>query len=113
MNLSDVEDFLRRHRTASVLAGFLLVFAGVDLLLNPNHLEYSEVLGIPFFTAGLALFALLFRRMPRAGVPHARRTLAPRFLDPFTLHRRLLRWFPPVPIALTALALPHNPAVSR
>lgn len=111
MNLSDVEDFLRRHRTASVLAGFLLVFAGVDLLLNPNHLEYSEVLGIPFFTAGLALFALLFRRMPMAGVPHERRTLASRFLDLFTLHRRLLRWFPAFAIALIALDLAYNQLV--
>ena len=56
MNLSDVEAFLRRHRTASILAGFLLVFAGVDLLLNPTHLQNSEVLGIPFFAAGLSLF---------------------------------------------------------
>src|SRR6267143_1698145 len=112
MNLSDVEAFLRRHRTASILAGFLLVFAGVDLLLNPNHLEYSEVLGIPFFAAGLALFALLFRRVPGAPAPHERRTLASRFLDIVTLHGRLLRWFPAFAIVLIALDLAYNQLVS-
>src|SRR2546425_11930152 len=111
MNLSDAEAFLRRHTTASVLAGFLLVFAGVDLLLNPPHLANSEVLGIPFLVAGLALFALLFRRMPGAPAHQERRTLASRFLDIATLHGKLLRWFPAFAIVLIALDLTYNQLV--
>src|SRR3989475_8512845 len=111
MNLSDAEAFLRRHTTASVLAGFLLVFAGVDLLLNPTHLQNSEVLGIPFLVSGLALFALLFRRMPGAPAHLERRTLASRFLEIATLHGKLLRWFPAFAIVLIALDLAYNQLV--
>src|SRR3989449_11497461 len=111
MNLSDVEAFLRRHMAASVLAVFLLIFAGVDLLLNPTHLPYSEVLGIPFFVAGLALSALLFRRRPGAPAPQERRTLASMFLDIATLHGKLLRWFPAFAIVLIALDLTYNQLV--
>src|SRR3989449_3364611 len=111
MNLSDVEAFLRRHMAASVLAVFLLIFAGVALLLNPTHLPYSEVLGIPFFVAGLALFALLFRRMPGAPAPQERRTLASMFLDSATPHGKLLRWFPAFAIVLIALDLTYNQLV--
>src|SRR2546427_8737938 len=111
MNLSDAEAFLRRHTTASVLAVFLLIFAGVDLLLNPTHLPYSEVLGIPFFVAGLALSALLFRRGPGAPAPEARGTLASRFLHFITLHGRLVRWFPAFAILLIGLDLAYNQLV--
>src|SRR5438445_12985868 len=104
MNLSDVEAFLRRHRTASILAGFLLVFAGVDLLLNPTHLQNSEVLGIPFFAAGLSLFALLFRRMPGAPASQERRTLTSRFLDLATIRTWHLRGVPALSRELAVLA---------
>src|SRR2546422_5606157 len=111
MNLSDVEAFLRRHMAASVLAVFLLIFAGVALLLNPTHLPYSEVLGIPFFVAGLALSALLFRRRPGAPAHQDRRSLASMFLDIATLHGKLLRWFPAFAIVLIALDLTYNQLV--
>src|SRR3989475_7160048 len=111
MNLSDAEAFLRRHTTASVLAGFLLVFAGVDLLLNPTHLQNSDVLGIPFLVSGLALFALLFRRMPGAPAHLERRTLASRFLEIATLHGKLMRWFPAFAILLIGLDLAYNQLV--
>src|SRR2546428_13478203 len=109
MNLSDAEAFLRRHTTASVLAGFLLVFAGVDLLLNPTHLQNSEVLGIPFLVAGLALFALLFRRTPGAPAHQERRTPASRFLDIATIHGNLIRRFP----AFATLLIPCDLASTR
>ena len=113
MNLSDLESLLRRHRTVSVLTGLLLVFTGVDLLLNPPKGQNVELLGIPFFAGGLALLALLFRRVAGAAPPEVRRTLASRFLDWATLRGRLVPWFPAFAIGVLALDLAYNLLVFR
>src|SRR3989454_5945582 len=111
MKLSDVEALLRRHQRVSFLAGLLLVFAGVDLVLSPSHLQGSEFLGIPFLIVGLVLFALLFRRVPGAPAAEARGTLASRFLHFITLDGRLVRWFPAFAILLIGLDLAYNQLV--
>src|SRR2546422_4574611 len=100
MQLSTLEAFLRRHQRVSILAGLLLVFAGVDLLLNPPKGRNIELFGVPFLVTGLVLFAFLFRRIPGAPVPEARGTLASRFLHLVTLRGNLVRWFPAVAIVL-------------
>ncbi len=109
--LADVEALLRRHRTASVLAAFILLLAGIDLILNPTHLPNNEFVGIPFLVAGLAIFALVFRRAPGAPAPEDRTTLASRFLYRVTLRGRLVRWFPAVAIVLIGLDLAYNQLV--
>ena len=108
MKLSDIEARLRRHRTLSVLAALILVFAGVDLLLNPPKGQNIDLLGVPFLAAGLALFAILFRRAPGGEARPGRRTLASRFLDRVTLRGRLTRYFPVIGIAVIALDLAYN-----
>src|SRR2546428_5377142 len=108
MKLSDVEALLRRHQRVSFLAALLLVFAGVDLVLSPSHLQGSEFLGIPFLIVGLVLFALLFRRVPGAPAAEARGTLASRFLHFITLDGRLVRWLSAFPILLSGLDLAYN-----
>ena len=68
MKLSDVEALLRRHQRVSFLAGLLLVFAGVDLVLSPSHLQGSEFLGIPFLmllVIGCSLVFLAFTSLPK------------------------------------------------
>jgi exosortase/archaeosortase family protein len=111
IDLARVEALLRRHATVSVLAGLLLVFAGVDLLLNPPKGQNIEFLGVPFLVAGLAVFALLLRKPTDAPAAEARRTLASRFLDLVTLRGRLVRWFPIVAIAVIAADLAYNQLV--
>ena len=111
MNLSKFEALLRRHTTASALVGLLLVFAGVDLLLNPPKGQSIELLGIPFLVAGLALFALLFRGVPGGEPAEVRRTLASRFLHRVTLRGRLTRFFPVFGIAIIAIDLAYNQIV--
>jgi len=113
IDLTRVEALLRRHRTVSVLAAFILVFAGVDLVLNPTHLPNNELLGIPFLLGGLAILALVFRRAPGLPAPESRTTLASRFLHAVTLRGRLVRWFPAFAIVVIALDLAYNALVFR
>ena len=89
MRFPEIEALLRRHRTASVLAGLLLVFAGVDLLFNPPKGQFIELFGIPFLVAGLSVLALVFRRTgtfgarpPDPRVPPDRAPHAPRLARP-------------------------------
>ena len=111
--LADVEALLRRHRTASVLGAFILLLAGVDLILNPTHLPNNEFVGIPFLVAGLAIFALVFRKAPGAPAKEDRTTLASRFLHVVTFEGRLVRWFPAIAIVLIGLDLGYNQLVFR
>ena len=111
MHLTGVEAFLRRHRTASVLAALLLVFAGVDLLLNPPKGQLIELFGIPFLAAGLTILALVFRRAPGASPKQPRHTLGSRIIDRLTLHGRLTRFLPAFAIAIIALDLAYNQLV--
>jgi len=111
MNLSEFEALLRRHTTATALVGLLLVFAGVDLLLNPPKGQSIELLGIPFLAAGLALFALLFRGVPGGEPAEVRRALASRFLYRVTLRGRMTRFFPVFGIAIIAIDLAYNQIV--
>jgi len=111
MNTSAPVEFLRRHRTASVLAALLLIFAGVDLLLNPPKGQALELFGIPFLAAGLAILALIFRRA-ESGLPKSvRPTLGSRIIDRFTLHGRLVRFLPAIAISIIALDLAYNQLV--
>src|SRR5438093_1378153 len=93
-----------------MLSALLLVFAGIDLLVNPSHLENSELYGIPFLAAGLAVLALLLRTAP-AGAPEARRTLASRLLRLVSLRGRLVPWFPALGIAVIVADLAYNELV--
>ncbi len=111
MKLTEIEVLLRRHRTASVLGAFILLVAGLDLILNPTHLPNNEFAGIPFLVSGLAILALVFRRAPGAPAPEDRTTLASRLLYRVTLRGRLVRWFPAFAIVLIGLDLAYNQLV--
>ncbi len=113
MNLSQVAALLRRHRMVVALAALLLLFAGVDLLLNPPEGQDLGVVGIPFLAAGLGLFAVLLRQGEGVAPAEARRTLASRFLDRVTLRGRLVRYAPLVAIAVIAVDLAYNEFVFR
>jgi archaeosortase C (PEF-CTERM variant) len=108
MRFSEVEAFLRRHRTVSVLAGLLLVFTGVDLLFNPPKGQLIELFGIPFLAAGLSVLALVFRRGDAFVAGEVRRTLGSRLIDRLTLRRRIVPFLPAAAIAIIAMDLAYN-----
>ena len=106
-----LESLLRRHARVSLLVAFLLVVAGIDLLLNPPKGQDVELWGIPLVASGLALLALLFRKSGDAPAPKVGSTLASRFLDWVTLRGKLVRWFPAFAIAVIAVDLAYNQVV--
>ena len=108
MRFSKVEALLRRHRTVSVLAGLLLVFAGVDLLFNPPKGQFIEFFGIPFLVAGLAVLALVFRRRDAFVAGEVRRTLGSRLIDRLTFGRRIVPFLPAAAIAIITMDLAYN-----
>jgi len=110
-DLARFETVLRRHARVSLLFAFLLVVAGVDLLLNPPKGQDVEFLGIPLVAAGLAVLAILFRRSAGAPAPRDARTLASRFLNFVTLRGKIVRWFPAFAIAGIAVDLAYNQLV--
>jgi len=111
MRFSKVEALLRGHRTVSVPAGLLLVFAGVDLLFNPPKGQFIELFGIPFLAAGLSVLALVFRRRDAFVAGEVRRTLGSRLIERLTLRGWLVRYLPAMAIAIIALDLAYNLAV--
>lgn len=112
MDVASVRNWLARHRTASSLAALLLVFAGVDLLLNPPKGALIEFLAIPFLAAGLLLFAAAFWPEGRPAVPVQEDTLASRLLHRLTFRGRLVRWFPVLGVAIVVTDLAYNAYLS-
>jgi archaeosortase C (PEF-CTERM variant) len=110
MDFSELQALLRRHRNVVVFAAFILLVAGLDLLLNPPIEGGVELLSLPFLAGATFLFAIVL--WPgKIGVPTeapSSNTLAHRFLMWVTLRWRLVPFFPLAGIAIIALDVIYN-----
>lgn len=110
MDFSEFQALLRRHRNVVVFAAFVLLVAGLDLLLNPPIEGRIEILSLPFLASAAFLFAIVFWPT-KVGVPAEAppsNTLAHRFLKRVTLGWRLVPFFPLAGIAIIALDVMYN-----
>ena len=110
MDFSELQALLRRHRNVVVFAAFILLVAGLDLLLNPPIEGRIEILSLPFLASAAFLFAIVFWPT-KVGVPAEAppsNTLAHRFLKRVTFGWRLVPLFPLAGIAIIALDVMYN-----
>jgi len=110
MDFSELQVLLRRHRNVVVFAAFLLLAAGLDLLLSPPIEGGIEILSLPFLASAAFLIAIVFWPtkvgMPAEAPPS--NTLAHRFLKKVTLGWRLVPFFPLAGIVIIALDVLYN-----
>jgi len=115
MDFSDLQTMLRRFRNVVVFAAFLLLVAGLDLLLNPPVEGGIEILSLPFLASAAFLIAVVFWPA-KLGVPAEAppsNTLAHRFLKRVTLGWRMVPFFPLAGIAIIALDVIYNLLVTE
>jgi len=113
MDRRHFRDWARARRTPFVLLGILLLFAGVDLLLNKPKGEYLELLSVPLLAAGALV--LLYVLWPEEGAaplavagPPPRPTIASALTRRLTLNGRLQPFLPVLGLVLIASDLVFN-----
>lgn len=100
------------HRNGLAVAALILVFAGVDLILNVPKNRAEQLFSIPLLAAGFLVLALILWPTEKAGPRPVRDTLARRILDWATLHGRLVPTLPVVGIAIIVADVVYNRFVS-
>ncbi len=106
----ELQVLLRRHRNVVVFGAFVLLVAGLDLLLNPPIEGRIEILSLPFLAAAAFLFAILFWPTKMGAPPFVppSDTLAHRFMSFITLRWRLAPLLPVAGIIVIALDVAYN-----
>ena len=110
MDFSELQALLRSHRNVVVFAAFVLLVAGLDLLLSPPIEGGIELLSLPFLAGAAFLIAIVFWPV-KVGVPAEAppsNTLAHRFLRRVTLGWRLVPFFPLAGVVIIALDVIYN-----
>jgi len=107
MGLARAAGRLSRHRGALGLAGLLLAFTGVSMVLNPTHATGLVWLGLALLVAGVAFFAFVV--WPRS-TPAAVRTpsMGSRLLRRLSWGGRLVPFFPAFGAAIVVLDVGYN-----
>ena len=110
MDFSELQALLRRHRNVVVFAAFVLLVAGLDLLLNPPVEGRIEILSLPFLAAAAFLFAIILwpTKIGPAPAVQPTNTLAHRFMRYVTMRWRLTPLLPLAGIAVIALDVAYN-----
>lgn len=107
MGLEAWAERMSRHRRALGLAGLLVAFTGVSMVLNPTHAAGLVWLGLVLLVAGIAFFAFLV--WPRTLAPAVERpSMGARLIRGLTLRGRLVPFFPVFGGALVVLDLGYN-----
>lgn len=107
MGLAAWADRLSRHRRALGLAGLLVAFTGVSMVLNPTHATSLVAVGLAFLVVGVVLFAFLV--WPRTAAPVAEReSMGSRLIHRLTFGGRLVPLFPVFGVAIVVLDLGYN-----
>ncbi len=112
MGFRELTDALKRRRSLSLLAGLLLIFGGLDLLLNPPKGWSIGFLGIPLLAGGVFLLAALL--WPEGGLAVRLKgdTLASKVIGLLSAGGRLCPFFPVLGVLLILLDLAYNVALS-
>ncbi len=102
---------MRTHRRALGLAGLLVAFTGLSMVLNPTHATSLVFLGIALLVVGAGLFAFLV--WPSATIPVAERpSMGARLIRRLAWNGRLIPFFPAFGVAIVVLDLTYNLALS-
>jgi archaeosortase C (PEF-CTERM variant) len=113
MRMAGLEGLLtpmRKHRNVWLLAWFLILFAGLDLLWNPPKgagLEYL-ILGVIFFVLGLVFLFLLLVPKEKLKIETKEGNLATALLNILTVNGRLKPFFPVFGIGLIVADILYN-----
>ncbi len=107
MEFRNVVGWAKGHRNVLVVAGLILVVAGVDLVVNRPKGDVGLV-PVPLLAAGFAILALVFWPTAKGGPRSPGDTLAHRFLWWATLDGRLIPLFPVFGIAVIVADLAYN-----
>src|SRR2546426_6914251 len=113
MDLPKVVGWAKGHRNALIVVAFVLLLAGVDLLVNRPEGAGVQWFSLPLLAAGIALLALLFWPAVKPG-PRARGdTLARQLLAWATWDGRIIPFFPLIGVVIIAADVAYNLLVSR
>jgi exosortase/archaeosortase family protein len=111
MGLAAWAERMSGHPRALGLAGLLVAFTGVTMLLNPTHATSLVWLGLALLAVGAGLFAFVI--WPRAEVPAAATpSMGARLIRGLALDGRLIPWFPALGVAIVVLDLTYNYVLS-
>ena len=95
------------HRRALGLAGLLVAFTGVSMVLNPTHAASLVWIGLALLVVGAGLFAFVI--WPSAPVPVAEKpSMGARLIRRLSLDGRLVPFFPVLGVALVVVDLTYN-----
>ncbi|HII40973.1 MAG TPA: hypothetical protein HA326_07140, partial [Thermoplasmata archaeon] len=90
------------HRRALGLAGLLVAFTGVSMVLNPTHAASLVWIGLALLVVGAGLFAFVI--WPSAPVPVAEKpSMGARLIRRLSLDGRLVPFFPAFGVALVVV----------
>lgn len=112
MELRKLVGWAKGHRNGVAVAALVLVFAGVDLILNVPKNRVEQLFSIPLLGAGFILLALVAWPTAKPGPQPARDTLARRLLDWATWRGRFVPLFPVLGIAVIVADLAYNALIS-
>jgi archaeosortase C (PEF-CTERM variant) len=112
MDIRKAVGWAKGHRTGVAVAALILVFAGVDLLLNVPKNRAEQLFAVPLLAAGFLLLALILWPSEKPGPQAPNDTLARRLLNRVTWQGRLVPLFPLFGIAVIVADLTYNRLVS-
>lgn len=105
--LDDVIEFLRKHRGYFLFLEFIMLLAGINLVLLPQKVQYLDYVGVVLFLSGIALLVLTF--MPEETEEKPReKNIAKHLVDFFSDRLGLRPFFPVFGIIVIALDLTYN-----
>ena len=112
MEFRQLVGWAKGHRTGVAVAALILVFAGVDLILNVPKNRAEQLFSIPLLAGGFLLLAFLLWPTAKPGPRAPRDTLAHALLDRVTWRGRLVPFFPLFGTAVIVAVLAYNRFVS-
>jgi archaeosortase C (PEF-CTERM variant) len=112
MGFRRLADLLKKRRSVSLLAALLLIFGGLDLLLNPPKGWTVGYLGLPFMAGGLLIAVVVL--WPEGGLAALipGENLASKLITVLSARGRLRPYFPVLGGLTIALDLVYNLTLS-
>jgi len=108
MSFHNFPSWVREHKSTAILIALLLIFGGIDLLLNPPKGQGIEFFGIPLLAVGIFLVVLAF--WPEEGLKARleKKSLGASLLNFLSLNGKLRPYFPIIGAVIIVADLLYN-----